>query len=224
MIMAAPPRPTQQYRLASILPGNPPQAFPTLISSLIPLICLSTVNSSPSPGIVPPSPNTSSKLLCLLGDLCPCVCGVFGCGEDCLILIQFKLPQISWFTLSLKCFSSDPDSCSHVTIGHLLQFSHPPRAGPVLLTLLFFPLVPSSYWDLWFDIFFSTDQVLLSTLNWCSANTSVSEGVFLMYVEQDVFHIHLPLCHLVHLDFLTIRNKIAMNIHVQVLFFSFLLV
>ena len=45
-----------------------------------------------------------------------------------------------------------------------------------------------------------------------------------MYVEEDVFHIHLPLCHLVHLDFLTIGNKIAMNIHVQVLFFSFLLV
>ena len=28
----------------------------------------------------------------------------------------------------------------------LLQFLHPLRAGPVLLTLLFFPLVPSSYW------------------------------------------------------------------------------
>ena len=43
-----------------------------------------------------------------------------------------------------------------------------------------------------------------------------------MYVEEDVFHIHLPLCHLVHLEFLTIRNKIAMNIHVQVLFFFIL--
>ena len=30
-------------------------------------------------------------------------------------------------------------------IGPLLQFPHPPRAGPVLLTLLFFPLVPSFY-------------------------------------------------------------------------------
>ena len=30
-------------------------------------------------------------------------------------------------------------------IGPLLQFPHSPRAGPVLLTLLFFPLVPSSY-------------------------------------------------------------------------------
>ena len=30
-------------------------------------------------------------------------------------------------------------------IGPLLQFSYPLTAGPVLLTLLFFPLVPSSY-------------------------------------------------------------------------------
>ena len=50
----------------------------------------------------------------------------------------------------------------------------------------------------------------------------MSEGVFLMCLEEDVFHIHLPLCHLVHLDFLTIRNKIVMNIHVQVLFFFIL--
>ena len=33
-------------------------------------------------------------------------------------------------------------------IGPLLQFPHPPRAGPVLLILLFTPLVPSSYWVL----------------------------------------------------------------------------
>ena len=57
-------------------------------------------------------------------------------------LIPFRLPQISCFTLSLKCFSSDSDT---VGIRPLLQFPHPPRAGPILLTLLFFPLVPSSY-------------------------------------------------------------------------------
>ena len=54
-----------------------------------------------------------------------------------------RLPQISCFTLSLKCFSSDPDNYSNVETGNLLQFSHPPRAGPGLLTLLFFP--PSSF-------------------------------------------------------------------------------
>ena len=32
----------------------------------------------------------------------------------------------------------------------------------------------------WFYIFFTSGQVLLSGLSWCSASTSVSEGVFLM--------------------------------------------
>ena len=36
---------------------------------------------------------------------------MYSCGKDCLILIPFRLPQISCFTLSLKCFSSDSDSC-----------------------------------------------------------------------------------------------------------------
>ena len=45
-----------------------------------------------------------------------------------------------------------------------------------------FPLVPSSYRVLHTEfIFFSAGQVLLSALSWCSACTSVSEGVFLMY-------------------------------------------
>ena len=106
----------------------------------------------------------------------------------------------------------------------------------VLLTLLFFPLVPSSLekemvthssilvssipamgrgaWlatvhgvtrvehDLvtkptplffillsfaWFYVFFSTGQVLLSTLSCCSACTSVSECVFLMYPWKEMY-------------------------------------
>ena len=70
---------------------------------------------------------------------------MYGCSKDCLILISCRLPQISCFALSLKCLSSDSDNCPDVGIRPLLQFPHPPRAGPVLLTLLFFPLVPSSY-------------------------------------------------------------------------------
>ena len=70
---------------------------------------------------------------------------MYDCGKDCLILIPFRLPQISCFTLSLKCFSSDSDNCPDIGIGPLLQFPHPPNTGPVLLTLLFSPLVPSSY-------------------------------------------------------------------------------
>ena len=37
-----------------------------------------------------------------------------------------------------------------------------------------------------FYIFFSSGQVLLSALSWCSACTSVSEGVFLMYPWKEV--------------------------------------
>ena len=70
---------------------------------------------------------------------------MYGCSKDCLILIQFRLQQISCGTLSLKCFFSDSDNCPDVGIGPLLQFPHPLRAGPVLLTVLVFPLVPSSY-------------------------------------------------------------------------------
>ena len=114
------------------------------LSPPLPLICLFTVNSSPHPGITPHSPNASSKPLHLPGD--PPTCrGMYGCDKDCLILIPFRLSQISCFILSLKCLSSDSDNCPSVGIGPLLQFPHLPRAGPVLLTLLFFPLVPLSY-------------------------------------------------------------------------------
>ena len=136
---------TQQYRLASIAPSFPPQAF------------LPTVSSLTSPRSVSPqstaaltlgslqTPQTPAPSRCALhGTLLP-VWGMYGCGKDCLILLPFRLSQISCFTLSLKCFSSDSDNCPDVGIRPLLQFPHLPRAGPVLLTLLLFPLVPSSY-------------------------------------------------------------------------------
>ena len=90
-----------------------------------------------------------------------------------------RLPQSSGFILSLKCFSSDPDSYSKGGMENLLQFSHLPRAGRVLLTLLFFPLAPSSYRVLSFHIFFSAGQADLSAISWGAASTSVCEGVFL---------------------------------------------
>ena len=64
---------------------------------------------------------------------------MYGCRKDCLILIPFRLPQISCFTFSFKCFSSDSDNCLDVGIWPLLQFPDLLRAGPFLLTLLFFP-------------------------------------------------------------------------------------
>ena len=61
------------------------------------------------------------------------------------------LPQISCFTLSLKCFSSDSDNCPGVGIRPLLPSSPAPappttegRSSPTNTRVL--PLVPSSYW------------------------------------------------------------------------------
>ena len=127
---------------------------------------------------------------------------MYGCGKDCLILIPFRLPQISCFTLSLKWFSSDSDNCPDVGIGPLLQFPHPPRAGPFLLTLLFFPprsfLLPSFAWVY---IFFSL--VRYSCLLSAGVCTSVSEGVFLMFPWREMYStstyssiiLFYPLCH-----------------------------
>ena len=55
------------------LPSFSPQAFPTTISSLTSPLCLSAVSSSPCPGIVPISLNSSSQLLHLPGDMRPCL-------------------------------------------------------------------------------------------------------------------------------------------------------
>ena len=113
---------------------------------------------------------------------------MYGCGKDCLILIPFRLPQMSCFTLSLRCFFSDSDNCPDVEMGPLLQSPNPLRAGPVLLTLLFF--LPSSFIlpsYSWFYISFSIGQVLLSALSWCSSCISVSKGVFLMYLWREMY-------------------------------------
>ena len=76
----------------------------------------------------------------------PCAaCGMCGCSKDCLILIPFRLPQVSYFPFSLKCFSSDSDNCPYVGVRPRLQVPHLRRAGPGLRTLPFPPLVPSSY-------------------------------------------------------------------------------
>ena len=194
MVMAHPLRVTQQYRLASMAArlSSAGISHHRLLPHL-PLICLSTVNSSPCPGIAPSVPSH-----CTFQGICVPVQGMYGCSKDCLILIPFRLPQISCFTLSLKCFSSDSDNCPDVGIRPQLQFPHPLRARPVLLTLLFSPQVPSSY------------RVLRGSINsFPLVSTPVrSQLVFCMHfcvwrcipdvtVEREVLHIHLLLCHLV---------------------------
>ena len=54
--------------------------------------------------------------------LCVPVRGRYGCGKDCPILIPFRLPQISCFSLSPQCFSSHSDNCPDVGVRPLLQF------------------------------------------------------------------------------------------------------
>ena len=145
MVMVHPLLLTQQYRLASVAFKLLWQLSSTGIShhSLlphIPLICLSAVNSNPCPGIAPQSLNSTSQLLHFPGDLHPCPGYLWlQQGLSAINVIPFRLPQINCFTLCFTCFSFDPDNCPTVGIECLLQFPHLPRAGPVLLMLLFSP-------------------------------------------------------------------------------------
>ena len=116
---------------------------------------------------------------------------MYGCRKHCVILIPFRPPQISCFTLSLKCFSSDSDNCPDVGIGPLLQFPHPLRVGPILLALLFFSLVPSSYhFSHWSGS--PVHPQLVFCMHFC-----VWRCIFDVSVERDVLHVQLLLHHLV---------------------------
>ena len=131
-------RETQQYRLASVaarLSSTGISHHNLLLH--IPLIRNSAVNSSPRLGIAPQSLYASSQQLRSLGYV--------WLWQGLSDSHSFTLPQTSCFTLSLKYFSSDSERCSDVRIGPLLQFPNPPKAGPVLLSFLLFPIVPWSY-------------------------------------------------------------------------------
>ena len=123
------------------LPDFPPQAFPPKSPPSHPFSPCLHRQQQPSPWDCSTIPKLQLPAAAPSRGPCP----GYAWLRQGLILIPFRLPQISYFTLSLKCFSSDSDNCPDVGMGPLLQFPHPPRAGPVLLTLLFFPLVPSSY-------------------------------------------------------------------------------
>ena len=167
------------------LPGFPPPAFPTTVSSLTsPRSVFPQSTAALVLGLLH-NPQTPAPSHCAFQGTCIPVWGMYGCGKDCLILILLRLPRISCFTLTLKCFSSDSYNCPDVGIGPLLQFPHPLRADPVLLT----PLVPSLYCFAGFYVFFSTGQVLLSALSQCPACTSVPGGVFLMYLWREMYSI-----------------------------------
>ena len=94
---------TQQYLFASMAAqlSSTGSSHHSLLTH-IPSIPLSTVNSITHLGIAPQSLNYSPQPLYRLGYVCM--------GKDCLILIPFRLLQISRFSLGLKWFSSDRQS------------------------------------------------------------------------------------------------------------------
>ena len=116
-----------------------------------------------------------------------------------------------WFSFHLGCHRSAVSlsalNVSPLTqtialmIGYLLQFPHPLGTGPILLTLLFFPPVPSSY------------RVLcgLYSLSHWSGTPVHSQMVFSMHIcvwrcipdvsmERGILHVHLLLHHFLSLS------------------------
>ena len=126
------------------LPGFPPQAFPPLSPPSHPLDPSLHSQQQPSLWDCPTIPKLQLPAAAPSRGPAP-LPGVCTAVARTVIFIPFRLPQISCFTLSLKSFSSDSDNCPAVGMGPLLQFPHTPRAPPVLLTFLFFLLLPSSY-------------------------------------------------------------------------------
>ena len=127
-----------------------------------------------------PSQTPTPSHCAFQGTLVP-VRGIYGYSKDSLILIPFRLPQISCFTLSLKCFSSDSDNCPNVGIRPPVSVPPPTEGRSSPTNTPVFPpgsfILPSFAC---FCMFFSSGQVLLSALSWCSAYTPVSESIFLI--------------------------------------------
>ena len=117
MLMAPPLCMTQQYRLLPWLPGFSPQAFPTTVSSLTSPRSISPQSTAALVLGSLHNPQTPGPSHCTFQGTRVPVQGMYDCSKDYLILIPFRLPQISCFSLSLKCFSSDSDNCPDVGPG-----------------------------------------------------------------------------------------------------------
>ena len=95
-----------------------------------------------------------------------------------------------WWAVSLFDLNISPvTQTMHLRWGSDCCFSSPPTKGRPCPTNT--PALPPSSFILlrfvWFYIFFSTGQVLLSTLSRCSACTTVSEVVFLMHLWRETY-------------------------------------
>ena len=141
-----PLRMTRQYHPASMAAwlSSTGVSYHSLIPHVL-LAHLSALNCNPHPGIVPQSLHSSFHSLYLLGGLHPSLGYVWlwqGLPDSHCI---FGCHGLAASLSALKCFSSDTDNCPNVGIRSLLQFPHPSRAGPILITFQFFPIVPMSY-------------------------------------------------------------------------------
>jgi len=114
-------------------------------------------------------------------------------GPISLFRVCIAVARTVWFSFHLVCHRSAA-SLSSLNISPLTQtlallwgldpcFISQTHWGQVQSSLgyCFFPQFLCLIEFCWFYIFFSGGQVFLSFLIWCSASTSVSEGVFLMY-------------------------------------------
>ena len=127
--------------------------------------------------------------------------------EPTSLWLQKKLSV--WFSFHLDCHRSAVSlSASNVfplsqTIapmwlsGLLLQFPHPPRADPVLLTLLFFSyfLHPTDLCMVLYILFHWSGTPAYSQLVFCK-HFCVWRYIPDVSVDRDVLHIHLLLWHL----------------------------
>ena len=180
------------------MPGFPPPAFPTTISSLTCPWSISPQSTAALTLRLLHNALTPAPSHCTFQGTCVPLWGIYDCGKDCLIIIPFRLPQISCFTLSLKCFSSDSDNFPDVGIRPLLQFPNPLRASPFLLTLLLSLLVPLSYRVLRGSVYsfplvrYSCAPQLVLCMHFC-----IWRCIPDVSVDRDALHVHLLLRHLV---------------------------
>ena len=93
------------------------------------------------------------------------------------VICGWLIPDLvlQWFPLCEFSLFDTPRVSSLVVLGFCSQCSHSKASG---LDLEF---CVGAY------IFFSAGQVLLSTLSWCSAHTSMSDCVFLMYLWREMY-------------------------------------
>ena len=210
-----PLRVTQQYCLASTLPGFPPQAFPTTISSLTSPQSVSpqsiatlnwdcpTIPKLQLPATAPSRRPTSLPNICMATTRTVWLSFHLGCHRSAVSLLALDVSPLTQTTDPLwgldPCFSSP----------------HPLRAGPVLLRLLFFPLVPLSYQVLhgcmysFLHTFYSFLHISILVRSSCPLSAGFCIHFFVwrcildVSMERNVFHIHLcppTPCHLVLLS------------------------